>query len=845
MRRAHGLAVAVVLCLAVSAWGADRQRLLLDFGWRFTLNDPSDAGSTFDFQEARNLAKASPADIAAEDGIAATQPDPVATNLGASVSYVQPPLDDSSWRHVDLPHDWVVELGFDQRGNNSHGSHAIGPQIGNTIGWYRRHFDLPAEDKGQAVWIEFDGVYRNSLVWLNGHCLGRNVSGYTSFWYDISKIANYGTSNELVVRVDATHTEGWFYEGAGIYRHVWLVTTDPVHVAHWGTCVTSSVQGPNAYVTARTTVRNDSDQPAKCAVTSTITDADGKQVAQLKSAVVTVDPQSEREVGQALPIRGVNLWSTDTPYLYQLNTSIEADGKPADSGYQTPFGVRTLRFDADQGFFLNGKHLEVQGTCNHQDHAGVGSALPDRLQYFRIEKLKEMGANALRTSHNDPTPELLDACDKLGMLVMDEHREIGYSPEILGQVRRLVMRDRNHPSVFLWSIGNEEPIQASDLGASVAIAMEGLFHQLDSTRECTEAMNNGWGRGLSAVIDVQGFNYLRQGGGGGARRTTVPTNVDGYTAMDQFHAAFPSKPTIGTEEASTLSTRGQYVNDRANSYMSAYDVNNPTWGATAEQWWPYYLKRPWVAGAFVWTGFDYRGEPTPYRWPAVSSQFGILDTCGFPKDNFYYYQANWTSKPVLHLLPHWNWSGKEGQPIDVWCYSNLDSVELFLNGVSLGKQAVQATSHLDWKVPYAAGTLEARGYKGDSIVATTKVETTGAPAKLVLTPDRSTINADGQDISLVTVAVADAQGRIVPTANNLVQFTIGGGGNIIGVGNGEPASHEPDKASQRSAFAGLCMAFVRAERQAGPITLTASADGLQSATLTLTAQAATPTPFVP
>ena len=832
----------VVLSLALSARASDRQRTLMDEGWRFTLNDPPDAGNVFDYTEAADLAKARQPDVVNEMTINAQHKDAAAVNLGASVSYVQPSFSDSAWRQLDLPHDWCVELGFDQNGNNGHGSHAMLGRLNNTIGWYRHSFDLAADDKGKAVWIEFDGVYRNSLVWLNGHCLGRETSGYSSFWYDISKFANYGGSNQLTVRVDATRTEGWFYEGTGIYRHVWLVRTDPIHVAHWGIYATSDVEGTNGAVMIRTTIRNDSDKLQLCAARSTILDAGDKQVIQLMAQPVPIAPGEERTLQQELTIPNVHLWSTDDPYLYKLTTSTRSDQTDLDTGNVTNIGVRTLRFDANEGLFLNGKHLIVQGTCNHQDHAGVGSALPDRLQYFRIERLKEMGANAYRTSHNDPTPELLDACDKLGMIVLDEHRQMGWDADRLDQIRRLVMRDRSHPSVFMWSIGNEEGIQTSALGSSIALAEQDLFHQLDPTRPCTEAMNNGWGQGLSNIIDVQGFNYLRQGGGGGARRGgPPPTTVDGYTAMDRFHTNFPNKPSIGTEEASTLSTRGQYADDRGRSFETAYDLDNPTWGSTAEQWWPYYLKRPWVMGAFVWTGFDYRGEPTPYKWPAVSSQFGIMDTCGFPKDNFYYYQANWTNKPVLHLLPHWNWTGKEGQDIDVWCYSNLDSVDLLLNGKDLGEQKVNVLSHESWKVPYAPGKIEAHGMKNGQIVLTEKIETTGAAAKVSLTPDRTTIDADGRDVSVVTVSVTDDQGRTVPTADNLVKFTITGG-KLIGVGNGDPASHESDKASERHVFAGLCQAIVQSTKDVGPITFTATGEGLATATVTIQAQGATAKP---
>jgi beta-galactosidase len=815
-----------VFCLSGTALAYDRQRLLLDFNWRFNLGDATDAGNTLDYPEIRDLAKAHLDDASRESALATRRVNAAATNLGANLSFVQNNFDDSAWKSIDLPHDWVVELPFDRRGDESHGFKQIGPRLGNTIGWYRRKFDLPADDQGHALWIEFDGVYRDSLVWLNGHCLGRNVSGYSSFWYDISKFANFGGSNELVVRVDATRTEGWFYEGAGIYRHVWLVKTDPLHVAHWGTYVVSDLEGENAAVKARTTVRNDSDAPADFVVVSTVVDAVGNMVVD-SATKAHLDAGQESEVPQGVTIFNAHRWSLDNPYLYKLITTILRDGQVADK-YETTFGARSIRFDVDQGFFLNGKHVEIQGTCNHQDHAGVGSALPDRLQYFRIEKLKEMGANAYRTSHNDPTPELLDACDQLGMLVMDEHRQVGTTPEVLSQLKRLVMRDRNHPSVFIWSIGNEEgAVHGTPAGVPIATTMQSLVHQLDPTRPCTDAMNGAWGRGFSTVIDVQGFNYLTAGN------------------MDAFHRQFPNKPSIATEEASTLSTRGVYANDRVHGYVSAYDVNAPRWGSTAERWWRYYLDRPYVAGAFVWTGFDYRGEPTPYSWPCISSQFGIMDTCGFPKDNYYYYQAWWSGKPVLHLLPHWNWPGHEGSPIHVWCYSNLDAVELFLNGQSQGKQTVPVNSHLEWAVPYAPGTLEARGYKGDLVVATTQIQTAGPAAKLVLTPDRGQINADGTDVSVVDVSVVDAQGRTVPLAGDLVKFAISGPGRVIGVGNGEPSSHDADKAMERHAFRGLCMALVQSDKTSGPIQLTATADGLESATATISAEPCTLPPQAP
>jgi beta-galactosidase len=519
------------------------------------------------------------------------------------------------------------------------------------------------------------------------------------------------------------------------------------------------------------------------------------------------------------------LWSLEQPHLHQLVMTIEAGGAVVDR-YETPFGIRTIRFDTDQGFFLNGKPVKIKGTCNHQDHAGVGSALPDRIQYYRIEKLKEMGVNGYRTSHNPPTPELLDACDRLGMLVMDETRTMSSSPEALANLEAMIRRDRNHPSVIIWSLGNEEPEQGTERGARIVRAMKRLARRLDPSRPVTAAMDDAWGQGISAVVDVQGFNYKH-----GAE-------------IDEFHRRFPKQPTIGSETGSTVSTRGIYANDKEQGYVSAYDVSYPEWAATAETWWKIYAARPFLAGGFCWTGFDYRGEPTPYEWPCINSHFGIMDTCGFPKDNYYYYQAWWSEKLVLHLFPHWNWPGKEGEEIEVWCHTNLEKVELFLNGESLGTQEVPRYSHVAWKVRYAPGTLEARGYKGGQQVLVSKRETTGGPVKIALRPDRESIQADGEDVSLVEVQVLDKEGRLVPVADNEITFQCLARGKLIGVGNGNPSSHEPDKADRRRAFNGLCMAIVQSTQEAGEIRLEASSPGLEPAAVIIQTLKATPRPGV-
>jgi beta-galactosidase len=804
-------------------------RQTLDFGWRFHFGHADDPAKDF--------------------GFGAQNREATFAKSGAFPPVTRANFDDSQWRAIDLPHDWAVELPFekgpavlDKDGKPTghyelpdHGAKPIGRDFPDTsIGWYRRVFDIPATDEGKRISVEFDGVFRHAMVMFNGHYIGEEFSGYAPFRFDLTDFVNYGDKNVLSVRVDATLAEGWFYEGAGIYRHVWLTKVNPVHIAPDGVYIRSEVHGDSATVFVQVEVQNESDIARSCTVTSQILqDTAGVNVASASNASVVI-PAWERHTFQSQAVVGrPRLWSLEEPHSYQALTLVmSADRSSAVNGARpvldsefTNFGIRTTRFDADKGFFLNEKPVKLKGTCNHQDHAGVGAALPDRLQSYRIERLKSMGSNAYRTTHNPPTPELLDACDRLGMMVMCETRMMSSNPEGLSQLERMIRKYRNHPSIIIWSLGNEEREQGTPRGAKIVASMKRLAKELDPSRLVTIAMNNSWGKGASAVLDVQGCNY-------------------NDVKIDDFHKQFPTQPMVGTETASTVSTRGIYVNDAERGYVSAYDLNFPPWAAKAETWWKIYDARPFIAGGFAWTGFDYRGEPTPYNWPCISSHFGIMDICGFPKDNYFYYQAWWGADPVLHLFPHWNWPGKEGQEIDVWCHSNLDSVELFLNGASLGSQKVERNTHLAWKVKYAPGAIEARGTKNGKIVLTEKRETTGAPAKLVLRPDRQKISADGEDMSVVTVEVQDAQGRIMPVASNEVTFEITGAGKLIGVGNGDPSCHESDKGNKRSAFNGLCMALVQANKQAGEICVAASASGLEGASLIINAEAAQLRPAV-
>jgi len=707
------------------------------------------------------------------------------------------------WKPVGLPHDFVVEQPFNPKGDRSHGYKDSG------IGWYVKNFTLPASDRGRRLSLEFDGVYRDSSAWLNGALIGKHLSGYTSFAYDITKVARAGASNTLVVRVDARHNEGWWYEGGGIYRHVWLLKTAPVHVAHWGTFVISKVRGsetaarPDAIVVVRSTIQNDDLHRAACRVESRIIDPRGRAVASL-STTQTLPASAVRDTVHRITLPKVRLWSLESPNLYRVHTTVYQGSRAVDE-YDTPFGIRTIRFNKDNGFFLNGKPVKIKGTCNHQDFAGIGVALPDRVHVYKIEKLKAMGSNGYRCSHHPYAPELLDACDRLGMLVMDENRKLGDSPEILGQVESMVRRDRNHPSIVIWSMCNEEGRQGTPEGARMFSAMKKVVHSLDVTRPVSCAMNGGWGsNGISMVEDLQGCNY----------------NDNQY---DGFHSQFPDIPMYGSETASTLVTRGEYTDDRERGYVKEYNATDWSWKAIAT--------RPFMAGSFVWTGFDYRGEPTPYDWPCINSHFGIMDTCGFPKDNYWYYLSWWGSKPVVHLMPHWNWPGQEGREIDVRVFSNCDTVELFLNGRSLGTKQMPRYEHLDWQVPYAPGQIEARGFNGGTLVTKDIVGTTGAPAAIRLRPDRKSVLADGEDVSIIAVDVLDARGRVVPTADNLVSFSVSGLARIIGVGNGDPSSHEADKASRRHAFNGRCMVIVQAGSKAGAFTVKATAPGLAPASV--------------
>jgi beta-galactosidase len=753
-----------------------RERLSLDDNWRFALGHAASAQKDFGFAASRCLVKA-----------------------GEARGAAAPKFDDSGWQQVQVPHDWAIALPLDAEGDKElaeHGFRAVGPKHPeNSVGWYRRRFQIPKKDLGRRIGIEFDGVFRNSIVWVNGYRLGRHESGYTGFRYDVTDLLVYGGENVVVVRVDVTDWEGWWYEGAGIYRHVWLVKTEPVHVAPWGVFVTSRVGKTGATVTVQTRVVNDGDESATVNLVSRIESPAGKVVGVAKKRGVRIAAGEEVDVRQTILVRKPLLWSCEEPNLYGLHSEVDGDS------VVTPFGIRTLRWDAKRGFFLNGKWLKIKGTCNHQQHAGVGIALPDRIQELRIEKLVELGSNAYRCSHYAATPELLDLCDRHGVLVMAENRLAGSSDAALAEFESMIRRDRNHPSIILWSIANEEhTIQWSEIGERIGKKMVQLAQRLDPTRRVTAAMHDkGLGKGFANVVDVHGWNYLNMGD------------------IEAFHQRRPEQPIVGSEEGSTVCTRGIYADDAERGFVSAYDLRAPKWGSTAEKWWSYFAQRPWIAGGFVWTGFDYFGEPIPYQWPCTASHFGLMDLCGFPKDNYYYFQSWWSDQTVLHLFPHWNWRGREKQVIDVRCFSNCEEVELFLNGTSRGRKKMAANSHLAWPVEFVPGVLEAHGFRGGRRVAVAKNETSGEAVKIVLEADRKVIRADGEDVVAITASAVDANGREVPTADNLIRFDIPDDVRLLGVGNGNPSNHDPVHEPICRLFNGRCLVLLQSRRKAGAV----------------------------
>ena len=786
----------MLVCALGIAQNQIRQKINFDENWKFHLGNASDPVKDFNYSIANIFSKSGKAEETAID----------------------PHFNDSGWKSVQLPHDWAVELPFQNSPNfdvMAHGYKPIGgayPQ--NSIGWYRKHFTPSPSDSTQRFSLQFDGVFRNAKFWVNGFYLGTNESGYLGVTYDITDLLQLGKENVVVVRVDATQYEGWFYEGAGIYRHTWLNQYNNAHILPDGIYINSIVENDLANIKVELATENKGSSLLNAHVQSYIIDRNGRKLSSTES-LISFQANGRSVISQQLKIARPHLWSIEDPYLYQVISILKSNGKVVDS-VSTRTGIRTITI-SNKGLFLNGKYLKIKGVNCHQDHAGVGSALPDFIQYYRVNLLKQAGANAYRTSHHAPSPELLDACDSLGMLVLDEQRLLNSGPEYLGQFERLIRRDRNHPSVFMWSIGNEEGyLHTTATGKRVATTLLAKQLELDPSRLSTYAADVGnIYKGVNEVIPVRGFNY----------------RIDGVIP---YHSDHPMQPIIGTEMGSTVTTRGIYIKDTVNGYVPDEDITAPWWANTAEQWWSLAADKPWWMGGFIWTGFDYRGEPTPFEWPNINSHFGIMDVCGFPKNIYYYYQSWWSDKDILQISPHWNWIGKSLNKgsVNTWINSNSDNVELFINGKSLGKKNMPVNRHLEWNIPFEPGILKAVGYrKGHKVES--QVETTGEPAEVVITPYKTTMIADGKDANIINIKVIDSKGREVPDASNLIKFSIEGDAKIIGVGNGDPSSHESDKCEvgkwQRHLFNGLCQVIIQSGHSEGVIKFKASAEKLYSA----------------
>lgn len=772
--------------------------------------------------------------------------------LGAEI----PGFDDSQWRPLDLPHDWAIEETFDPKLNPETGAlRAFG------TGWYRKTFTMPAQIRGKHISVEFDGAMSNSQVWMNGHLLGGRPYGYIGFAFDLTPYLKFGNeTNVLAVRLTPERNSSRWYPGAGIYRNVWLEITGEVRVAHWGTYVTTpEIASDHATITIKSEIANQGDADKNVTVRVSILDPSGKSAGQ-SSADVVLKAGETHTVLTNLDVPTPLLWDIDHPYLYTAETDVWVGQKKVDS-YLTPFGIRTIAFDAKRGFLLNGQHLKIHGVCDHHDLGALGTAVNRRAIERQLEILKGAGVNAIRTSHNPPAPELLELTDKMGLLVMDEAFDAWEMAKVENDyskyfdawserdARDMVRRDRNHPSIILWSIGNEVLEQKSQDGARVAHRLVTFFHEEDPTRPTTAGFNR-WEAAiknkLADEVDVPGFNYQ-------------PTH---YAEILREH---PQWAIFGSETESCVSSRGIYhlpiarYEKDPSLELSSYDIIAPLWAYCPDVEFTYQDELPEVLGEFVWTGFDYLGEPTPYfwsghhvdlkahDWPARSSYFGMVDLAGFPKDRYYLYQSEWTTKPMVHLLPHWNWAGREGRKIPVMAYSNAEEVELFLNGKSLGRKArysdrwempvskeifpsgeFETRYRRIWQVPYEPGAVRAIAYNNGKQVAVDEVRTAGPAAKITMKADRVRIAADGSDLAFVTVRIEDKDGNLCPEADNLIHFEVDGPGTIAGVDNGNPATVEPFQANQRKAFSGMALVIIRTiAGRSGEIRVRGSSAGLE------------------
>ena len=785
-------ALLLALSLLLGASPGHAQRLSLDRGWLFQPGDLAPASSPMDAYEQVK-----------------------AGNAGGAAGRE---FDDSDWRHLDLPHDWAVEAPFDPKANMAQGYRPRG------IAWYRRYLRIDESERGRHFELQFDGIATHAQIWVNGHLAHRSWSGYTASHIDITPYVRYGDArNTVAIRVDANAVEGWWYEGAGIYRHAWLIKRNALHVVSDGLNITPQPLKDGRWrLPVAVSLANSGAKAATAMLDVRVTDPQGRLVAQ-RAQRVSVAALGKGSVALPVELKSPQRWALETPLLYSVSVTLKQNGKARDE-LSLSTGFRTLRFDADRGFFLNEQRTQLQGVCIHQDHAGVGVALPDAIWAFRLRRLKELGVNAIRFAHHAPAPEVLDLADRMGFLVMDENRNFNAAPENMAQLEWMVTRDRHHPSIILWSVFNEEPVQGSEVGYEMVRRMVAAVKTLDATRPVTAAMNGGLFTPLNVAmgVDVVGFNY----------------QVDDY---DRFHKLHPRVPLTSSEDTSAFMTRGVFETSADKRFNASYDDDAAQWGKTHRDAWNRIAARPYLAGGFVWSGFDYRGEPTPWEWPAVSTQFGIMDLNGFPKTAYFIHQAQWIhDRPVLNIAPHWNWPGREGQPIRVMVMGNMERVRLLLNGREIGEQPVDKALMNFFSVPYEAGRLEAIGFTGGREVARSVVETTGPAVALELLPDRTSLQGDGQDAMPITVRALDAQGRAVPVADAKLTFQVSGAGRSIGHGNGDPTSHEGEKGPTRALFMGLAQLIVQVQPDAlsGEVQIEARADGLAPAKLRVPVHAA-------
>lgn len=725
----------------------------------------------------------------------------------ASDSYV-----DTDWEKVDLPHDWMHCKEPDRTAAADHGYRK------GSVGWYRKRFYLEESDRERSLSLVFDGIGGRSRIYLNSVELASNESRYNSFHVNITDVANYGgVPNTLAIEVDSRKWEGWWYEGAGIYRHVWLLKEPAVHAQYNGVWIRPEKQEKsgiwNTYVELR--LVNDRAAFASCQSTLTIEDGNGRIIAGPVIDTVSMGGFSEQKREYCIPAENIRLWEIDNPVLYFLRIRLESEGHRQE--LEIPFGYRTIRVDPEKGFWLNGRNVKLLGMCVHQDHAGVGAAVPDAVVEYRIRKLKEMGCNAYRCVHHNPAPELLDICDREGILVMDENRVFNSSDEGMKLLTDMVERDRNHPCVVLYSIFNEEPLQGTAKGRKIALRMVRELKKSDNTRPVLGAFNGGFmePQGAATVFDVTGINYF----------------TDSY---DEFHKKFPMQPLISSELSSAFSTRGAVLTDSKRQEFDNYDVYHAPWGESVREANRVVLTRPFVMGMFVWTGFDYRGEPTPYEWPSVNSHFGVLDMCGFPKDSYYLYQAFWKKEKVVHLFPHWNHS--PGDKVKVMTYSNCDEIELFLNGESCGRKTNDLYEQCSWEINYVPGMIEAIGYCDNIVAAYDKRQTAENPVRLHLESPNEMAFSDTRDAVILNITARDANGLEAPWADNRVRVRVEGG-VLLGLGNGDPNCHISDKASEYPMFYGKCQAILRADQGYGILQAYVESDGLPAEKYTWTINA--------